>query len=92
MDPYTIFMMPGTSITTHISHLQASIVVHIQDPYFEFHHVNTRTRRLLWSLPTVPPLVEFRDRYHDFMVTGAPGWMGLAFRPKIHGVLLLHSL
>jgi len=47
MDPYVIYMTLGTSVATHISRLHASIVAHMQGPYYEFHHVNTHTRRLL---------------------------------------------
>ena len=80
MDPYTIYMMSGTFVAANISHLHTSIVAHMQDPYSEFNHVNTRTHRLSWSLPTVPPWVEFRYIYHDFMVTRAPGWDGPRFQ------------
>jgi len=31
------------------------------------------TRRLLWTLSTVDPWVEFRTRYHDFMMTRGLG-------------------
>ena len=79
MDLYTIYIMWGTFVATHISRLHASVVAHMQDPYSEFHHVNTRTHRLLWSLRTVPAWVEFRDKYHDFTITGALGWDGPRF-------------
>jgi len=73
MDPYVVNMMLGTSVATHISLLYASMVAHMWDPYFVFHSVTAYTRRLLWFLPIVSPLVEFRIRYHDFMITGALG-------------------
>ena len=89
MDPYAIHMTPGTSIAAHISRLHASIIVHLQDPYLDFHHVSTYTRKRLWSLPTVPSWVEFRDRYHDFMVTRASGWDGLRFQAQDSWVTII---
>ena len=69
-------MMSRTSITSHISLLHASMVAHMQDPFSKFHDVIARTRRLLWSLPTVVPWVEFRTHYHDYVTTGALEWDG----------------
>jgi len=75
MDPYAINIIPGTSVATHISLLHASIIAHMQDLFSEFHHVSNYARKLLWSLPTVPPWVEFRTRYHDFMISRVRmGW------------------
>jgi len=84
MGTYVIYMMPGTSITAYLFHLHASVVAHMQDPYSEFHYVNIRTYRLLWSWLTMPTWVKFRDQYHDFMVIGAPGWDGPRFQLRIH--------
>jgi len=80
MDPYAISMMPRTFVATHISLLHASIVEHIQDPFFMFYNVVNRARWLLWSLPTVPPWVELKTRHHDFMFFGVPGWQRPRFQ------------
>ena len=40
-----------TSIAAYISQLHAAMLIHMQDPYSEFHSVLERTRTLLWSLP-----------------------------------------
>jgi len=47
MDPYTMNMMSGISMATHISLLHASMVAHIQDPFSEFHSVRIGTCRML---------------------------------------------
>jgi len=57
----------------HITLLHMSIEAHAQDPYSEFHSITVRAHRLLWSLLLVSPWVEFRYRYHDFMMTGNSG-------------------
>jgi len=57
----------------HIALLHAGIEAHAQDPYFEFRSITVRAQRLLGSLPLVGPWVEFRHRYHDFMITRNPG-------------------
>ena len=67
-------MMPDSSVATHISLLHASMVAHIQDPFSKFRSVMALTCRLLQSSPTVAPWAEYRTRYHEFMMTGAPGW------------------
>jgi len=73
MDPYAINVMPGMSMAAHISLLQGSITAHVQDPFSEFHSITIHAHKLLWSLPTVDPWVEFRFRYHHFMMTGNLG-------------------
>ena len=80
MDPYGVNMMPGASMAAHIVLLHASIEAHAQDPFSEFHSITVRAHRLLWSLPAVHPWVEFRLRYHHYMITGNPGWDG----PRFH--------
>ena len=69
MDPYVVNLMPGASMAAHIALLHASIEVHTQDPFSEFHSAMVSGHRLLWSLPAVHPWVEFRLRYHHYMVT-----------------------
>ena len=69
MNPHLIHMVPGTSVAAHISQLHAAMLMHMQDPQSEFHNVIERTRTLLWSLPFAHPWIEFRLRYHDFMIT-----------------------
>jgi len=49
-------MMLGAPILTHISLLRASMVAHMQAPYYEFHNRMVHTCRLLWSLPIVAPM------------------------------------
>ena len=66
-------MEPHTPMAVHITILHAAMMAHAQDPFFEFHDMVTRTRRLLGSLPLATPWHEFRLRYHDFMTTGDPG-------------------
>jgi len=39
MDPYAINMMLGTFVTTYISPLQASMIVHMQGASFELYSV-----------------------------------------------------
>ena len=68
MEPYAINLVPGTSVATNISQLQATIVVNMQDPLSEFHDVLVRTNWLLWSLPFAALWYDFRLWYHDFMV------------------------
>jgi len=70
---YNMHMILGTSVATHVSLLHTAIVVHIQDPFLEFHDVLARTHRLLWTLPLTIPWHEFKLRYDDFMVTRDPG-------------------
>ena len=67
-------MMSGTSVAAHISLRHASMVAYIQDSYSEFHSPMVCIRRLLWSLPTIAPWVDFRTRYHDFMMPEVLGW------------------
>ena len=73
MDPHLIHMVPGTSVAAHICQLHAAMLIHMQDPYSEFHSVLERTRTLLWSLPFEFPWSEFRLQYHDFMITRVVG-------------------
>ena len=80
MDPYGVNMMPGASMAAHISLLHASIGARAQDPFSEFHSVTIHGHKLLWSLPAVHPWVEFRLRYHHYMVTGNPSWDGPRFQ------------
>ena len=86
MDLYAINMMSGTSIASHISLLHTSMIAHMQDPLSEFHSVTTCAHRLLRSLPMVLPWVEFRIKYHNFMVIGAPSGMDLGFRLMGHRI------
>ena len=79
MDPYAINLMLGASMASHIALLHASIEVHAQDPFSEFHSATVRGHRLLWSLPTVQLWVDFRLCHHHYMVTRNPGWVGLRF-------------
>ena len=58
----------------HIALLYMSIEAHAQDPYSEFHSITVRAHRLLCSLPTVDPWVEFRLYYHHFMIIANTGW------------------
>ena len=87
MDPYGVNMLPGGSMIAHIVLLLASIEAHAQDPYSEFRSITVRAQRMFGSLPLVDPWVEFRHRYHDFIVTGNLGLDGLGFRPSGHGLL-----
>ena len=80
MDSYGVNMMMGASMAAHIALLHASIEAHAHYPFFEFHSITIRAHRLLWSLPTVHPWMEFRLRYHHYMVTGNPGWDGPRFQ------------
>ena len=63
----------------HVVLLHASMEAHAQDPCFEFRRITIRAQRLLGSLPLVDPWVEFRHRYHDFIITGNPGLDGPRF-------------
>jgi len=74
MNPYTINMMPDTFVAAHISLLHASMIARTQDPFSEFHNITVCAGRLLWSLPIVNLLVEFKLHYHHFMMTGNLGW------------------
>ena len=47
-----------------------------------FHGVTARMHRLLWSLPTIAPRVEFRTRYHGYLIMGALRWDVLRFQPQ----------
>ena len=69
MDPYAVNMMPGTSMATYISLLHASIIAHEWYPFSEFHSIKVHAHILLWYLPMVDSQVEFRLRYHHFMMT-----------------------
>ena len=80
MDPYSIYMMSSAFVAAYISLLHTSIVTHAHDPFSEFHNITIHKCRLLWSLPTVEPWVEFRLRYHDSMITENPGWDGPRFQ------------
>ena len=82
MDPYGVNMMLGASIATHIALLHASIEAHAHDPFSEFHMITVRAHRLLWSLPTVHPWIEFRLRHRHYMVTGNPGRDRLRFQAQ----------
>jgi len=73
MDPYNVNMMSGTFVVTYMSQLHATMIAHTQDPYSEFHIPIVCAYRLLWSLPTINPRVEFRIQYHDFMTIRALG-------------------
>jgi len=73
-------MMSGTSMAAHIMLPHANIEAHTQDPFFEFHSITVRAYRLLWSLTTVHPWMEFRLCYHPYMVIGNPGWDGPGFQ------------
>ena len=66
----------------HIALLHISMEAHAQDPYSKFHSIAFRARRLLWSLPSVGPWVEFRHRYNDFMMTGNLGVDGPRFQAQ----------
>jgi len=79
IDPYGINILPGGSMIAHIVLLHASIEAHAQDPYSEFRSITVCAQRLLGSLPLVDPWVEFKHRYHDFMITGNPGLDGPRF-------------
>ena len=59
-----------------------SMETHAQDPYSEFHSITVRAHRLLWSLPLVGPWVEFKHRYHNFMMIGSPGLDGPRFQAQ----------
>ena len=91
MDPYAVNMMHGTFVAAHIALLHASRIAHAQDPFFEFHNITVRAFRLLWSLPMVDPWIEFRLRYHHFMITGNPGWDGPRFQVQRVGLPSLRS-
>ena len=91
MDLYVIYMMSGTSITIHISRLHASIVAHMQDPYSKFHHVNTRTCRLLWCLPMCSHGLSLETDTAILWLLEPQGGMGLDFRDRDHGLPSLHS-
>jgi len=82
MDPYAVNLMLGASMAAHIALLHASIEVHAQDPFSEFHNAMVRRHRLLWFVPAVHPWVEFRLHYHHYIVTGNPGWDGPRFQAK----------
>jgi len=75
-------MLPDGSLIPHIALLHASIEAHAHDPYSEFRSITIHAQRLLGSLPLVGPCVEFRHRYHDFMITGNPGLDWLRFRAQ----------
>jgi len=92
MDPYAIHMTPGTSIAAHISRLHASIIVHLQDPYLDFHHVSTYTRKRLWSLPRCPHGSSLGIDTMILWSLEPQDGMGLDFRLRIHGLLLLQRL
>jgi len=80
MDPYAINFMSSASVTAHIALLYASIEAHAEDPFSKFHSITVRAHRLLWSLPAVHPWMEFRIRYHHYMVTGNLGCNGPRFQ------------
>ena len=82
MDPCAINIMHGTSVVAHISLFRASIIAHTQDPFSEFRSITVRAFRLLWSLPMVDSWVEFRFRYHHFMIMGNLGWDGPRFQAQ----------
>ena len=50
MDPCVINMMPGASVATHISLLDASITTHAHDPFSEFHRITFRAHRFAMVL------------------------------------------
>ena len=74
MEPYVVNMVPSTFVAACISLLHDSMIAHAHDPFSEFHSIMVRACRLLWSLPTVAPWVEYRICYHDFMMTGGLGY------------------
>jgi len=80
MDLYVVNMMPSSFMAAHISLLHASMIAHAQDPFFEFHNIMVCACRLLWPLPTVDQWVEFKLRYHHFMMTENLGWDGPRFQ------------
>ena len=79
MDSYGVDMLPDGSMIAHIVLLHASIEAHAQDPCSEFRSITIRAQRLLGSLSLVDPWVDFRHRYHDFIITGNPGLDGPRF-------------
>ena len=80
MDPYAVNMMSCTSMVTHIFLLHASVVVHMEDSYSEFHSTTVCSHKLLQFLPTIASWAEFRARYHDFMTIGAQRWDGSRYQ------------
>jgi len=82
MDSYGVNLLSGGSIIAHIALLHMSTEAHAEDPYFEFHSITVRAHRLVWSLPLVCPWLEFRHRYHDFMMTENPGLDGPRFQAQ----------
>ena len=80
MDPYGVNLLPSGSMIAHIALLHMSMETHAQDPYSEFHNITVRAHRLPWSLPLVGLWVEFRHRYHDFMMTRNSGLDGPRFQ------------
>ena len=82
MDPYSVNLMSGASVATHILLLHASIEAHAQDPFSEFHGITVRAHRLLWPLPAVDLWIEVRLCYHHYMITGNPGWDGPGFQAQ----------
>ena len=76
MDPYVVNSMLGASVAAYIVLLHASIEAYAQDPFSEFQSIMVCAHRLLWSLPAAHLWMEFRLRYHHYMVTGNLGSWG----------------
>ena len=50
MYPYAVSILSVTLMATHISLLQSYMVVHMRNPFLEFHSIIVRTRKLLCML------------------------------------------
>ena len=79
-------------MATHIFHLHASMVAHMQDCFSEFHNVTASTCRLLQSLSTVVPRVELRACYHDYSMIEAIGQDRPRFQPQGAWVIIATEL
>ena len=84
-------MMSCTSTVTHIFLLHASVVVHMEDSYSEFHSTTVCSHKLLQFLPTIASWAEFRAAIMILWQLEPKGGMDLDTSFRGFGLLFLLS-